>query len=374
MAGRGISIDILANVRDALKGTGDLEKAISDIDSTLEDMAREGDDATDKMSRGFRDLAKDADKSADKIESSFKDTGKKVGKDLDDGFDKAKEGAQEFKDEAAGTARESAASFDGSAESIGDAFQEVAANALAGFGPLGAAAGVAIAAGFGVATAAFEKYQEAVEEAKEAAFTLASEMDVITGAWDVASGIKEWTSDTEKYAQAVDLAKITHMETSDVIYALAAGGGPLDELNKKFQDNALYTDVAAGRVAELGGALEGTEKGFKAGTDAAKANGRAMYNLAKDTGKATGEVDALGNKIVDLPDGKKVVINANTKTASEDLEEFSEDVAGLKDGSVKVTIKPDTKEWWAAMDRIKKYDPNKVINIGVKLNGTRQPV
>ncbi len=82
--------------------------------------------------------------------------------------DDAAEGFEELKDEGQGTAREVAASFDGSMESIAGGFQEVAANAFAGFGPAGVVAGLAAAAGIGLVTAELTKQQEEAEETKQA--------------------------------------------------------------------------------------------------------------------------------------------------------------------------------------------------------------
>lgn len=194
----GINIDIAANVRDFQRGTSDAEKGLDQVSDALDALARGSEqsarEAGDDLGKGIKDGAKDAAKAVDKLgddmgdsvkkganevdqeteklERSFKelaDTAKRETSDLGDpmaistrkGVDDAKEGLGEFKDEANSTARESAASFDGSAESIGDAFQEIAANAFAGFGPAGAVAGLAVAAGLGLA---FAKIQEGAED------------------------------------------------------------------------------------------------------------------------------------------------------------------------------------------------------------------
>lgn len=98
----------------------------------------------------------------------------------------AEDGVKEMGEEANSTAKEAAASFDGSAESIIDAFQEVAANAFAGFGPAGALAGLAIAAGIGIAVGEFQKAEEAAEELRQKAIEYADEAreaGVSTDAW-----------------------------------------------------------------------------------------------------------------------------------------------------------------------------------------------
>jgi hypothetical protein len=118
------------------------------------------------------------------------------------GTDDAKEGLGEFRDEANSTAKESAASFDGSAESIGDAFQEIAANAFAGFGPAGAVAGLAAAAGLGLVFAQVEKNDERTQALREQVAALAEEY-IATGRiggvsmGSVADAIKDMALATE---------------------------------------------------------------------------------------------------------------------------------------------------------------------------------
>jgi ABC-type transporter Mla subunit MlaD len=175
-----IKIDFISNVRDLLRGTKSVEDAFDDVADSLDDVVRDSDRSLEKLEDSFEDLGdtiddvrRDGAESLGRLERTFrdvadasKDAGRDVGRNMDEGFEKAKRGADEFKDEANSTAKEAAASFDGSAESIGDAFQEVAANAFAGFGPLGAAAGIAAAAGLGVVSQTILGQQEAADELK----------------------------------------------------------------------------------------------------------------------------------------------------------------------------------------------------------------
>lgn len=130
------------------------------VEADVQAAAAEVESSTEKMERSFRDAFDGARK-----ESS--DAGRDVGRNVDDGFDRAKAGAEDFRDEANDTAREAAASFDGSAASIGDAFQEVAANAFVGFGAAGAAAGLAAAAGLGFVFSAMEKAKEEAQDVRD---------------------------------------------------------------------------------------------------------------------------------------------------------------------------------------------------------------
>lgn len=156
MAGKGIVINFLADVKDFLRGTSNVEDAFDDVADSLDVVVKEGDQATGKLEDSFKDLAKAAKKSGDDI-----------GTDLKRGFKEAEGGVQDLKEESISTAKESAASFDGSAESIVDAFQEVAANAFVGFGAAGIAAGLAAAAGIGFASTAILDAEENAKVARD---------------------------------------------------------------------------------------------------------------------------------------------------------------------------------------------------------------
>lgn len=104
-------------------------------------------------------------------------------------------GLDEFKGEAVDTAREGAASFTGEFDDVADIIQETLANALVGFGPLGAAAGLALAGGVGIALSQLQKAADAANEAKEAAGELGREIIDVGGSIadvDVAGRIAEW--------------------------------------------------------------------------------------------------------------------------------------------------------------------------------------
>jgi hypothetical protein len=188
MAGsRPIETVITTDVDDVIKGAEKVADSFEDIQDSLKDTAKASGKASDQISDGFKDAAKDADTAAKNIdrdltqalkevENKADGTGKGMGRSFKEGADKAGEGLSELKDESNSTAKEAAASFDGSAESIADAFQEVAANALSGFGALGAGIGLAAAVGIGIAIAKMNELAEANNEAKEKAADLAREI------------------------------------------------------------------------------------------------------------------------------------------------------------------------------------------------------
>lgn len=161
MAGKGISINFLANVREFLRGTEQVEGALDEVAGSLDDMAADGDDATEKLERSFRDLTQTAKRESD-------NAGDALGKNMKAGADDASQALQQVADDGFSNAKEVAASFDGSAESIVEGFQGAAAEAFSGFGPAGAVAGLLAAAGLGLALQEITKQQEAADQLKEA--------------------------------------------------------------------------------------------------------------------------------------------------------------------------------------------------------------
>jgi hypothetical protein len=175
---KGISISIGADAKtfasavksDVLRPLDETVKALEDVnregdDLNLEDRMRDSQRATARLKDENEELA-DAIRQAGRRGRDMGDDVKRGAREAERGVERAKAGVEDFKDEANDTAREAAASFDGSAESIGDAFQEIAANAFAGFGPAGAAAGLAAAAGLGVVTTVIADQTEAAAEFK----------------------------------------------------------------------------------------------------------------------------------------------------------------------------------------------------------------
>ncbi|MDQ5821194.1 MAG: hypothetical protein M3540_07130 [Actinomycetota bacterium] len=176
-----IAIEFSADTKDVIRGAGNIADAFDEVSDALVDVGKASAKSTDKVQDGAKDVDKALDKAGDSADelgrkmkesmSKVSDDARKAGKGIGDGVEKgtreAGESLDEMKGEAASTAKESAASFDGSAESILGSFQEVAANAFAGFGPAGAAAGLAAAVGIGIAVTAMQDTAEKATEAKQ---------------------------------------------------------------------------------------------------------------------------------------------------------------------------------------------------------------
>lgn len=163
-------MSLLADASSAIREMNRLGLEVEDLVKVLDDVAT----STDSMADDIEGDAKRAGRALEtKIADGLKevrreahDTGTAIGRDVKAGTDKAGDGVTEFKDEAKSTAREAAASFS-DVEGALDGVQEIAANALAGFGPAGQAAGIGLAVGFGLAMSAAQDYAEKVNEAKE---------------------------------------------------------------------------------------------------------------------------------------------------------------------------------------------------------------
>lgn len=157
MAGINIGADIEA--RGFIKGVDDMAGALEDLQKEVEDVQKDGDKSLEKLEKSFAEVAKASREAGDDISKS-------LGKGTKDATKEAEGGLKDLKEESMSTAKESAASFDGSAESIIDSFQEIAANAFIGFGPAGSIAGLALAAGIGIGTAAIMQSEEQAKIAK----------------------------------------------------------------------------------------------------------------------------------------------------------------------------------------------------------------
>ncbi|WP_282845864.1 hypothetical protein [Microbacterium oxydans] len=398
MAGSNrFEIDGVLNASGIAKGAKDGEKALADLEEAVGDVADESGKAggqVDSFASKLVDAARKAGKSDDDIKDSLRTMGlsakqaeravdglegslqsaqkeaKQLGDDADDvgdkarrGMERAEEGVKDFKQEAQQSARETAASFDGSFESIADLAQEVAANAFAGFGPAGAAAGIAVAAGLGVAVDQFNKIDEVAKDALQSAYDFAYGIGAAFDAADKVSAVASWTSDQEKFKQVLDLTAASGWDQVEVIDALVEGGDKLDTLTQAYADGANAAGLTVGRMQELDAVLPSIKTGLEQGSEAARAQAEYLYKLSQEAGQATGEVDALGNIIVKLPGDVEVAINAETKTATTDIQRIEDKVNNLPDGQSTVRVNADTSEVDRAFRRIN----STTLRVGTKI-------
>lgn len=340
-----------AKLVEASRKAGKSDDDIKDALRAMGLSAKQAERAVEGIGDEFRDAGRDGERALDGIEDSLKDVQRRSKDAFDDigdsgkrGFGKAEEGVKDLKEEAQQSARETAASFDGSFESIADLAQEIAANAFAGFGPAGAAAGIAAAAGLGVVVDQFNKIDEASEEALQSAFEFAYGIGAAFDAADKMRAVESWTSDQEKFKQVVDLTNASGWEQVDVIDALVEGGPKLDRLTAAYAANGAESGLTVGRLQELDAILPSIKRGLEDGASAADAQAEYLFRLAQEAGTATGEVDALGNKIYALPGDVEVAVNAKTKTATADIQRVEDKAGSIKPGTVKVNADTSSAE------------------------------
>ena len=88
---------------------------------------------------------------------------------------------------------------------------------------------------------------------------------------------------------------------------------------------------------------------MEAGRTAARNVSDALLAVVAASSDAAVEVDELGNKVVTLPDGAEIMINAKTGQATQDVSRFKGDVDGVVDRlngrDVVIRVRRDTSEW-----------------------------
>lgn len=169
-----IKIDFLANLADLFRGTRRAADELEQFGEALADAADAGDNLGDSIDDGMRDAVRATDNAADRLERRLRDVAteaRDAGRDAGNGMRRGmSDGLDELKDEAQQSGREAAASFNGGLEDVGDFAQETIANGLAGFGPIGLAAGVGLAAAVGTGLEAIRVDAEKTKEFVDAAF------------------------------------------------------------------------------------------------------------------------------------------------------------------------------------------------------------
>lgn len=309
-----LRLDILANTQQFVREMQKAGASAEEIEDALDSVRKGGVKDMEKLEDQFKELANRAD-----------DTGRKIGTGLDDGFDKAKKGATGLGEEAGQTAREMAASFDGSIESIGDGLQELAANGFSALGPAGLAAGAAVALAMGTAFEAINKAKEATDEAKNSTYEWAQAAAGAEGVIDLKSRVDDLTSSTEGLKNVQDIATVSGWEQVEVLKALATGEG-LPALTAAYNEGANSTQLATTRSLELDGVLKGTAEGLRLGAAGADLVSDAYQQLGGEATNAGGKVDELGGKVTNLPDGS-VTITADLSPAEQALQRFQNSVA-----------------------------------------------
>lgn len=244
-----IKIDFLANTSSIVRGTQDVEQQLEKVGDSLDDVARDGQQSTDRLERSFRDLA---------AASKKVDPGVEIGHSFKRGTEEADEGVRTLKENTASNLKEVAASFDGSAQGISDGVQGLVAELLEGFGPGGLLAGALLAGGIGLISTQMQGAQQATEEETQAAKDLAAQL-IETGRsgrslGDISDQLKTIATDGDavlpSLAEIQREAKQVGVPFKDLVQIYLTGGRALDEIIDR---TAKAADAQAAYTQELSG-------------------------------------------------------------------------------------------------------------------------
>lgn len=444
MAQNGISINLLSDVREAVRGADNTADAMEQIADVLRDIANEGGDTTDRMERDFRDLSRTADRESDQLRDKFRQVYRDVKRDSDttrDGSERnlkdtsrtASREADDLRDSYRNAYRDVARSSDDTAdiarkntrrmaeqsqevgqevrqnlgegianaargdfEALGDTIGDTFGGAVAGIGGVATAAVAAAGAlGIGAITAAFREAEERRKKLEERANDLAkayidagsSVLDTIT----LAARISDVLTNEESRKEAEEFAKVVGVDLPTAARVLAGDTNALsiqqgilsrrlrDVTDKKEEarDNESVSASEIMAIHDQENALykvkEELDKVAESNTTAAqKARdySNALLGVIDDAEGATTQVDKLGNKLITLPKGEQIVIEARTGQATTNIDRFKGDVAKIP--KKKAVVVEGTVDLSAVTRGIKNYRPPTVVvpaNVIVRTRG-----
>lgn len=320
----GLTLDILADSRQAQREVGDLGEALDKVGDSLNDVVKDSDKGTQRMERDFRDMAREVKR---ETKGAYDD----VKRNSRDAFDSVSENVEGFKDEAIQNFSEVASSFDGDISSMADGVQGLTGGLASSLTP-GIGIPVAI---LGAAAGAFlNAWVTAAEESKQRVDEMYQDMIASGQAFlsedFISKALGDIIGDDGKRQKAIDDAKRLGLETSTVLRATAGDQAALNELvtkvgslreaeidaikksNEPLDIQATKIDAINARYGEI---LE-TYTGITSETQKAI----DQVNLYRDaTGKAASadqqRYEALGRALAGIPSQKVVKLELDTTEA-----------------------------------------------------------
>lgn len=253
---KGIEISFLSNVRDFLRGAERSEDALDKVADSLDDVAKDGDQATDRLARGFKDIADDARDSTrdiDRVGDSLSDAARKgraIDTDVRIGTDGAGEAVREWGDEARANISETFSSFRGEATDLVQVVQDTFGGVIGALGPVGMAAGIAGAAGLGLMMGALEEGKEEAQEMRERVGELAGQLieigdDPVAALDALVEGLKELATNSEEGETSLADLRAAAAGSATSFQRLAdAYAGNTDELGKMIKAEQERLDIA----------------------------------------------------------------------------------------------------------------------------------
>ncbi len=369
---QGVEAGIIAPLEDAEKALDDLGK--SKGPEQLEREMRDAQKATERLADETEDTAR-------AIEREFRDSYRKVGDSAEDGMGRVKVSAQEVQQEIGQNLGEAVSSIRGDLGDLAQVGQDTLgglAATLAGSGPgglVGAAGLAAGATGLGLVAAAFDANRDRVQENEQAVADWADAYieagDKALSAGVTAAKFQQIITDPEKFKEAEKNAQLWGVSVETAVAAMSGNEGAIRDVTASVQDmNAALDDAAskegldldpAGKLAAQTGlanaasdALAKLTGEMDSGRERAALLNRYYEDLINSTAGATKEVDELGNELYSLPDGTQVMVDAETRQATQNVDKFKGDLDGVQEvvtSTVRFTA--DTSAWDAAVSRIK---------------------
>ena len=343
---QGVETGIIKPLEDAIKKLRDLGD--TDGADQLERQLRAAQDATER-------LGEETKKTAAQIEREYRDAYRKMKREADDAVDSSRAGMGKIGERSAEVGQEVrqnlgegiANAARGDFESLADTIGDTLGGAVAGIGGIGTAAvGVAGALGLGAIVGAFQQIEQEQERAAENAARWAQAFmdaggDVIGAAYQVAE-VTAIATDPDRYKQAQDNARNWGVDVSTAMRAMAGDATALaiaqDSVTQKAKEYEEATDKTSEAALDMwnqararADSLKALRGEMDAGQTAARNVSDALLQIVQSSADAAVEVDALGNKVVTLPDGAEVFIEANTGRATQDVSRFKGDVDGTID-------------------------------------------
>ncbi|SDP07273.1 hypothetical protein SAMN04487788_1944 [Microbacterium testaceum StLB037] len=387
---KGIKSGVIEPVKDAekalknlaeVRGPDQLENDLRDAQRQTAKLADETDRTAKAIEKDFKRAYREAKEGAD----SVGDSGRA-------GFGKVREGAQEVTQEIGSNLGEAVSSIRGDMSDLGQVGQDTLgglAATLASAGPAGIAGAAALAAGavgLGLVTSELEKQGEQADRLR----------DRLAGAYQEAAQEGRRYLDVSQYiAEAQDLmfnteradewkqiqedANTLGMDVGDVIRANAGDleqqqrvqeriNALLDEAQSKsgagdglanILRNAADSELAVKgleKVSDRWGDINAVTEENARKTEIANDVVSGYYQEAiRKAGLAETATDQFGNKLYELPDGKQVVIDADTGRATDDVSRFKGDInAATQARTAMVRVNIDDSAWrnWKPGDKI----------------------
>lgn len=390
---QGIDAGVIEPLEDAQKELLELGRNRGPM--ALEESLKDAQDASEK-------LADETKRTADAIEREYRDSYRKMRQASENAIDggragmsRLRDGAQEVTQEVGQNLGEAVSSIRGDLTDLGQVGQDTLgglAATLASTGPAGIAGAAVLAAGavgLGAVTAELQKQQEGADKfrdrisdvyrsAAEDGRTFIDEQSKISAALDIlfdperADDLKQAQEDSARLG--IDLSRILAAQTGDM-GALSEVQSAIAAVQQKALQNTNLAERWDADLTDLYGRWESigqvTDENARKAVTARQITSDYLLDAIAKADTATEEVDEFGNRLIHLPDGKDIIIDAKTGQASENLAKFKGDADGVIDHvngrAVVIKARVDTSD--ADRSLIRFINQGRQIKIGSRIVG-----